>query len=230
LITDQLRTNRRTLREICPDHGSLQRHRRRLRWLSSLQRFYPDGYTGKPATAIAECPLDCGECAGHRQKSAFFLFEITNACDLDCPICLGNPREQGRFVSTGEMESMVKNILAYAGPGQIVTLGGGEPTVHPEFFDFVSLLKQSGFEDIWVYTNGRRIANNPDFVRRMAKENLYVVLQWDGFSDDIYTTLRGKALMDEKRQALEHLKSTGSKSACVRPSLPCERSGAWQTL
>jgi len=37
------------------------------------------------------------------------------------------------------------------------------------------------------------------------------VLQWDGFSDYIYTTLRGKALTDEKRRALEYLKSAGSK-------------------
>jgi uncharacterized radical SAM superfamily Fe-S cluster-containing enzyme len=200
--------------KFCPDHGSFRtRVAADYDWLCSLQSFAAQ--TVPPAsrqTAMARgCPRDCGECDGHRQKSAFFLFEITNVCDLDCPICLGNPREHGRFVSTSEMASMVKNVLTYAGPGQIVTLGGGEPTVHPEFFDFVSLLKQSGFEDIWVYTNGRRIAGDPDFARRMAKENLYVVLQWDGFSDGIYTTLRGKALLDEKRQALEHLKNAGSK-------------------
>jgi hypothetical protein len=200
--------------KFCPDHGSFTtRIAADYDWLSSLQQFAAQTVTpASRQTAIAKgCPLDCGECAGHRQKSAFFLFEITNACDLNCPICLGNPDERGHFVSMGEMESMVKTILAYAGPGQIVTLGGGEPTVHPEFFDFVSLLKESGFEDIWVYTNGRRIANYPDFARRMAKENLYVVLQWDGFSDDIYAVLRGEALLGEKRHALEYLKTAGSK-------------------
>jgi uncharacterized radical SAM superfamily Fe-S cluster-containing enzyme len=200
--------------KFCPDHGSFTtRIAVDYEWLSSLQQFAAQTVTpASRQSAIARgCPMDCGECAGHRQKSAFFLFEITNACDLNCPICLGNPDEHGRFVSIREMESMVKNILTYAGPGQIVTLGGGEPTVHPEFFDLVSLLKQSGFEDIWVYTNGRRIASHPDFARRMAKENLYVVLQWDGFSDGIYTTLRGKALLDEKRRALEYLKTAGSK-------------------
>ena len=201
--------------KFCPDHGSFTtRIAADYEWLSSLQQFAAQTVTpASRQSAIARgCPMDCGECAGHRQKSAFFLFEITNACDLNCPICLGNPDERGHFVSMVEMESMVKTILAYAGPGQIVTLGGGEPTVHPEFFDLVSLLKQSGFEDIWVYTNGRRIASHPDFARRMAKENLYVVLQWDGFSDGIYTTLRGKALLDEKRRALEYLKSAGSKA------------------
>lgn len=199
--------------KFCPDHGSFgTRIAADYDWLQSLQSFAAQ--TVKPAirqAAIAKgCPLDCGECPGHRQKSAFFLFEITNGCDLDCPICLGNPDEHGHYVSIAEMESMIKTILAYAGPGQIVTLGGGEPTGHPQFFDRVRLLKESGFEDIWVYTNGRRIASDPNFARRMAKENLCVVLQWDGFSDDIYSTLRGEALMDEKKQALEHLKNAGS--------------------
>lgn len=200
--------------KFCPDHGSFTtRIAADYDWLGNLQQFASQ--TILPAsrqTSVAKgCPLDCGECDGHRQKSAFFLFEITNACDLNCPICLGNPDKHGRFVSRREMESMVKNILRYAGPGQIVTLGGGEPTIHPEFFDLVSLLKQSGFEDIWVYTNGRRIAQDPDLASRMAKENLYVVLQWDGFSDDICITLRGLALVDEKRRALEYLKSAGSR-------------------
>jgi uncharacterized radical SAM superfamily Fe-S cluster-containing enzyme len=200
--------------KFCPDHGSFTtRIAADYDWLSRLQQFAAQ--TIMPAsrqTAIAKgCPLDCGECAGHRQKSAFFLFEITDVCDLNCPICLGNPNERGHFVSIGEMESMIKSILAYAGPGQIVTLGGGEPTVHPKFFDLVGLLKQSGFEDIWVYTNGQRIGKNPDFARRMAKENLYVVLQWDGFSVDIYSVLRGKALLDEKRHAFKSLKTAGSK-------------------
>ncbi|MGE5838814.1 MAG: radical SAM protein, partial [Deltaproteobacteria bacterium] len=200
--------------KFCPDHGSFEtRIAADYDWLKSLQSFAAQTVTpASRQTAIAKgCPLDCGECTGHRQKSACLLFEITHACDLHCPICLGNPDEHGHYLSITEMESMVKTVLAYAGPGQIVTLGGGEPTLHPEFFDFVSLLKQSGFEDIWVYTNGRRIARQPDFARRMAKENLYVVLQWDGFSDKTYTMLRGKALMDEKRQALEHLQMAGSK-------------------
>ena len=201
--------------KFCPDHGSFTtRIAADYDWLSSLQQFAAQTVTpASRQTAIAKgCPLDCGECAGHRQKSAFFLFEITNACDLNCPICLGNPDERGHFVSIGEMESMIKSILAYAGPGQIVTLGGGEPTLHPEFFDFVSLLKQSGFEDIWVYTNGRHIANNPDFARRMAKENLYVVLQWDGFSDDIYSaTQRKSSFRREEDARWSTLKTAGSK-------------------
>jgi uncharacterized radical SAM superfamily Fe-S cluster-containing enzyme len=202
------------LEKSCPYHGT---YRSRIasdyEWLSSLQSY--SAYQVFPKTrqtkVIDGCPADCGECPEHRQIAAFFLFEITDTCNLDCPICLGKPRHPGYFISSTEMESMVNSILSYVGPGQITTIGGGEPTIHPQFFELVNILKRNGFEDIWVYTNGRRIAREPDFAQRLAEEDLYVVLQWDGFSDSIYETLRGRALLDEKKRALEAILQSGGR-------------------
>ncbi|NIP28488.1 MAG: radical SAM protein [Phycisphaerae bacterium] len=202
------------LEKYCPKHGFFNtRVAADYDWLSSLQQFA--AHTVVPATRQTPvskgCPADCGECEQHRQKSAFFLFEITNACDLNCPICLGNPGDKGHFISLEEMSSMVDAVLTYAGPGQNITLGGGEPTLHPKFFDLVDILRKNGLESIWVYTNGCRIAKDPSFAKRMAEEGLYVVLQWDGFSDSIYSVLRGRELLDEKQRALENLKKSGSR-------------------
>ena len=46
------------------------------------------------------------------------------------------------------------------------TLGGGEPTIHPQFFELVDVLKKAGMGTIWVYTNGRKIARDPAFAAR----------------------------------------------------------------
>jgi uncharacterized radical SAM superfamily Fe-S cluster-containing enzyme len=189
------------LEKFCPAHGHYStRIAADYDWLSNLQHYA--AHTVIPKTRQTEiqkgCPVDCGECPGHRQMAAFFLFEITNSCDLNCPICLGQTQDRGYFISPDEMTSMVDKVLEYAGPGQIVTLGGGEPTVHPEFFKLVDILKKSDMHDIWVYTNGCRIACDPNLARQLAEENLNVVLQWDGFNDDMYTTLRGRPLLEEK--------------------------------
>ena len=183
------------------------------RWLSGLQEYAASTFLPRRRqTAVTRgCPAECGECDGHRQKAAFFLFEITNACDLDCPICLGEPRPQGRFVSVAEMEAMVASVLAYSGPAVCATLGGGEPTLHPQFFGVVDALKKAGMGTIWVYTNGRRIAGDPAFAARLAAENLYVVVQWDGFSDEIYRLLRGRPLVEEKERALQNLLAGGTR-------------------
>jgi hypothetical protein len=202
------------LEKHCPEHGPFStRVAGSHRWLSGLQEYAAS--TCVPAqrqTASAHgCPADCGECDDHRQKAAFFLFEITSGCDLDCPICLGEPCRPGRFVSIGEMEAMVAAVLDYSGPEVCATLGGGEPTIHPQFFELVDVLKKAGMGTIWVYTNGRRIARDPAFAARLADENLYVVLQWDGFSDEICRRLRGRPLMEEKRQALQNLLAGGAR-------------------
>lgn len=200
------------LEKRCPEHGRLStRVSHNFGWLSSQQSFAAKSFEPLVRQTKAEqgCPWDCGECPEHRQKAAFFLFEITDSCDLNCPICLGDPRPNGSFVSLKEFEAMVAAVLAYAGPGQICTLGGGEPTLHPEFFELVRILKSQGFPDIWVYTNGRRIARDHNFAEQLATEQLYVVLQWDSFDDEVYQLLRGQPLLKEKRQALAHLKSSG---------------------
>ncbi|MFC1851416.1 radical SAM protein [candidate division CSSED10-310 bacterium] len=200
------------LEKFCPVHGHFRtRIAADYLWLSNRQQYaahtvVPDS---RQKSVVKGCPADCGECEAHRQRAAFFLFEITNACDLNCPICLGKPYDQGRFISIVDLEIMVDNLLHYAQAGHIVTLGGGEPTLHPHFFEVVQLIKKAGLKDIWLYTNGRRIARDPDFARRIAAENLYVVLQWDGFNDDIYLNLRGQGLLSEKKQALEHLHQNG---------------------
>jgi hypothetical protein len=202
------------LEKHCPDHGfSSTRIAADYSWLAGLQEFSAHSFEplARQTTVDRGCPWDCGECPGHRQKSAFFLFEITDTCDLNCPICLGAPKEHGSFISVDDCEKMASAVLSHAGPGQIVTLGGGEPTTHPRFFELVEALKSRGFDELWVYTNGRRIAGDPAFAQRLAKEGLHVVLQWDGFDDAVYARLRGTSLLDEKRQALGNLKSAGAR-------------------
>ncbi len=33
------------------------------------------------------CPYDCGLCADHQQHSCVSLIEVTDHCNLECPIC-----------------------------------------------------------------------------------------------------------------------------------------------
>ncbi len=200
------------LEKTCPDHGSSRtRVARDHAWFERAAAFSSRSVPS-PArqTAVAKgCPEDCGECPEHRQSAALFLFEITDGCDLRCPICLGAPQERGSFLTPDQMRDMVGRVVEHAGTGAIVTLGGGEPTVHPRFFELVEIIRERGIRDIWVYTNGRRVARDPAFAPRCAALGLTVVLQWDGFSDVVYETLRGQPLLEEKRVALERLREAG---------------------
>ncbi len=198
------------LEKRCPEHGAMStRVAQTHSWLAGLQEFAPHSFQPQARQSAVDrgCPWDCGECPEHRQKSAFFLFEITNACNLNCPICLGDPHEKGLFVSVEDFDAMAAAVVAYAGEGQIGTLGGGEPTLHPQLFELVGILRDHGFGSIFLYTNGLRIARDAALARRLAEEGICVVLQWDAFADSVYRSLRGRPLLAEKQQALNHLKS-----------------------
>src|SRR4051794_10844108 len=41
------------------------------------------------------CPYDCGLCPDHEQHSCLALIEITEHCNLTCPVCLPIPRRRG---------------------------------------------------------------------------------------------------------------------------------------
>lgn len=198
------------LEKRCPEHGEMSaRLARTHSWLAGLQEFAAHSFQpqSRQTTVDRGCPWDCGECPAHRQKSAFFLFEITDGCNLNCPICLGAPHEKGSFVSVEDFGKMAAAVVNYAGAGQIGTLGGGEPTLHPQLLDLVGILHDRGFGSIFLYTNGLRIARDPALAKRLAEEGICVVLQWDAFSDSVYGSLRGRPLLAEKQQALHHLKS-----------------------
>ena len=40
--------------------------------------------------------------------------------------------------------------------GSFVSLGGGEPTVHPKFWEFLGYALSKDFESVWLATNGKR--------------------------------------------------------------------------
>ena len=124
------------MEKYCPEHGHFKtRIARDHPWHAGLMEYTAASVAPETRQTKIDrgCPYDCGECDAHRQKAAFFLFEITSRCNLCCPICLGSPGPEGRQLTTGDMASMLRTVLAYAGQAPIVTLGGGEPTVHTGF-------------------------------------------------------------------------------------------------
>ncbi len=58
-------------------------------------------------------------------------------------------------------------------------------------------------------TNGLRLAQEPDFVRQLARYRPTVYLQFDGLTASTYQAVRGRDLRTIKQQALDHLADAG---------------------
>src|SRR3954468_11397086 len=82
------------------------------------------------------CPYDCGLCPDHEQHSCLTLLEITDHCNLKCPVCYsdsGPHRPTHR--SLEQIEFMLDAIIRNEGLPDIVQISGGEPTIHPDFWE-----------------------------------------------------------------------------------------------
>lgn len=164
------------------------------------------------------CPYDCGLCTDHEQHSCLSLIEICDACNLRCPICYaesGPHRMQYR--SLKEIERMLDAVVANEGEPDVVQISGGEPTIHPDFFAVLDLAKARPIRHLMINTNGVRIAQEEDFVARLASymPDLEVYLQFDSFQREALLELRGADTRSVHERALERLNQHGISTTLV---------------
>src|SRR3954447_10120616 len=154
------------------------------------------------------CPYDCGLCPDHEQHSCLALVEITDQCNLTCPVCYSDssPRRPTHR-SLEQVEFMLDRLVRDEGEPDVVQISGGEPTIHPDFFAVLDLAKRTPIRHLMVNTNGIRIAQDEEFTARLAgyMPNFEVYLQFDSFERDALMRLRGADLRGIREKALERL-------------------------
>lgn len=209
------------LQKKCPEHGASQAllsvdpaYHRRQRDLEVRTR--------RPLRTNTEtvrgCPYDCGLCPDHEQHSCISIVEVTDHCNLSCPICYAESSPQrDKHRSMAEICAMLDTTVLNEGQPDVVQISGGEPTTHPNFFDILAEARKRPIKHLMVNTNGLALARSPEFAARLAKfkPGFEIYLQFDGLDDDTYRTLRGATLFAQKKAALENLERHGISTTLV---------------
>lgn len=120
-------------------------------------------------------------------------FHITNQCNLRCKHCYeGQPSKRiewdyAEFIAA--IEKLWSCFHKWNVLGEI-SLIGGEPTMHPRFYDMVEYLHSRGdVHDISILTNGVHI--DQQFVDIAKANNCYVQVSIDGATPDGHDFIRG---------------------------------------
>lgn len=201
-----IRDERVFVEKTCPRHGSFS-----VRvWdgspaFTSWRRPKIPTHPAHPGHRVKKgCPFDCGLCPEHRQRSCTIILEVTQRCNLGCPVCYADSK------GTGDDDPSLATIdqwfkaAARAGPGSNIQLSGGEPTLRDDLPRIVAMGREAGFDFIQINTNGLRLARDEQFVRDLKAAGLSsVFLQFDGTDDTIFKKLRGRTLLAEKHAAIE---------------------------
>src|SRR3954469_11745813 len=156
------------------------------------------------------CPYDCGLCPDHEQHSCLTLVEITDGCNLACPICYSesSPRRVSSHKRLEQIEFMLACVVRNEGEPDVVQISGGEPTIHPRFFEVLDAAKRRPIRHLMVNTNGVRIASDDGSFARRLKDYMpgfELYLQFDSFVPSRLRDLRGEDLSDVRKRAIDRL-------------------------
>ncbi|MBI5562717.1 MAG: radical SAM protein [Deltaproteobacteria bacterium] len=199
------------IRKTCKEHGDFKDifygdvdlyHRCESLWFGDGR-----GVEDPPIKKATVCPSQCGLCNMHMSHSGLPIMDLTNRCNMTCPVCFANANAAG-YLYEPPFEDVVRMLESLANQKPVranrVQFSGGEPTIRPDFLDIVRKAAEMGFDYIQVNTNGIKMAE-PEFAQAAKDagvENLY--LQFDGISDDIYKKTRSRPLIDVKLAAIEN--------------------------
>jgi mycofactocin biosynthetic radical S-adenosylmethionine protein MftC len=149
-------------------------------------------------------------------------WELTYACNLSCVHCLSSSgRRDPRELSTEQCEAVIDELRAM----QVfyVNIGGGEPTVRPDFWHLLeyAVNRQVGVK---FSTNGVRI--DPARARYLASTD-YVDVQvsLDGATAEVNDRVRGRGSFEMALRALDNLAGAGFRDAKVSVVVTRENAG-----
>jgi uncharacterized radical SAM superfamily Fe-S cluster-containing enzyme len=143
-----------------------------------------------------------------RLNSCLAIVEINEHCNPACPLCFADSSPQrGLYRPLAEIERMFAALVAAEGETDVVQLSGGEPTLHPQFFEILDIARAKPIRHVMINTNGLRIAKDAEFVAQLAqrKRGLEVHLQFDSLEREAPMQIRGADLRRIRQQALENL-------------------------
>jgi uncharacterized radical SAM superfamily Fe-S cluster-containing enzyme len=161
------------------------------------------------AAAAGQCPFNCALCAGHLQHAGAVEIEVTERCNLSCPVCCSaagaNPSlNPSPDPSLAQIDARCRALLA-AGGAFAIHLSGGEPTVRHDLPEMIQRVRALGFNYIQLNTNGVRLALEKEYASELKEAGLSAVaLQFDGVTEEVFEAIRGRHLLETKLAAIQN--------------------------
>jgi len=181
------------MQKECATHGRFkelvfsdeQMYLRALNWHYDIG----NGVSNPAVPKATSCPDDCGMCDLHVSHTVLANVDLTNRCNLQCPICFANANIQD-YIFEPSLEEVRKMLQTLRDEkpvaGRVVQFAGGEPTLHPNWFEILKMANDMNFAHVQCATNGIKFAE-PGFAERSKEAGLHTLyLQFDGVDTKVY--------------------------------------------
>jgi hypothetical protein len=190
------------------------------------------GTLGRNAAGKGDGPFE-------KLSTCLALIEIVNSCNLACPTCYADsPVGVGQKVDAiplADLKQRIQGVIDRKGAIEILQLSGGEPTLHPQFFDLLAWLQDHpNIDYVLVNTNGVRIAGDEAFAERLAeasrRRGIQLYLQFDGVQLEAQHALRGADLRLLRERAIERCQQMNLPVTLAMTVVPENLAYLWRAI
>ncbi len=145
-----------------------------------------------------------------RARRPITVWNITRTCNLRCVHCYSdsNAMQYPGELDWGRMQDVVEDLAAYRIPSLL--LSGGEPMIHPRFFDLVKLASDSGLK-LTISTNGTLITAEKAGLLKAANV-AYVGISLDGIGKIHDEFRRKEGAFDAAVRGFRNCHAAGQKT------------------
>lgn len=190
----------------CPTHGNVDTdlgfhaayYRKSFDVEKVMIQRYGDGGDTDISKGLSPFPL--------RKPAGLAILEVTERCNLTCPMCYAFSSPSERDYSLEEIETRLDQLIAVEGKGISLQISGGEPSVRKDLDQIAALVKKKGFGQMEMVSNGIRLAREADFAEKLVKWGFTsVYLQFDSTRPEDILKLRGEDLWNVREKAIAAL-------------------------
>ncbi|MFO0828103.1 MAG: radical SAM protein [Phycisphaerales bacterium] len=177
----------------------------------------------KPEATASADPFDT-------LSTCIALIEIVDSCNLTCPTCYASSpfgvHDDVKCSTFDDVVRRVQSVIDRKGLIDILQLSGGEPTIHPRFFDILNwALDHAKIGYVLVNTNAVRVATDAAFRAELArlrasKRKFELYVQFDGPQEDGQRELRGSDLRAIRTKAIDEAGAAGVPSTLAMTVTP----------
>jgi uncharacterized radical SAM superfamily Fe-S cluster-containing enzyme len=174
-----------------------------------------------PTGSEKGCPFDCGLCEKHLTGTLLANVDLTNRCNMSCPVCFANSGGRISEPTIDQITAMLQNLRSQRPvPCSAIQFSGGEPTLRRDLPKIVALAKGLGFTQVQIATNGIMLSADLKLCQSLEQAGLSTVyLQFDGLSSRPYKMMRGRNLLPIKLKAIENFRKASQTSIVLVPTL-----------
>lgn len=232
--------NKVFMKKTCPEHGDVQDilagdskyylwrrnyHQDSREFVEQPEVSFDNGPQSKQGgkNGLKGCPYDCGICANHKSATCICLIDVTNRCNLKCPICFANANVTG-YVVEPTMEELRRIMEHFRNtkpiPPGSCQLSGGEPTVREDLPEIIAMAKELGFTHRMITTNGLKFVDI-DYLQTIIDAGMNACyMQWDSATDpEVYKQTRGVDLLAKKMKIIENMRTVGFHDLVLVPTI-----------